>query len=852
MTIRRNRYTAWLAVLLLTAGFASCQQDEFAYPERHGGTGDGSTLRFISDPMDALKVTTRSSDIKDDEEKAIKQLYIFFFGSDGEYLKGGYLTGYEDAAKEGGFYAPGEGVSMIKISNGENMFTDRTKAAGATVYALANVEEGTFTFSGTNGEGLPDQIANEKAMKEFIYKPKQAIILGLPETGMPMFGSRKIDLTSSTNEEDRMIELEALMARVDVSISINSSNSGQGQGGTLPSLTLMDWTARGLPNRVALAEPAADAVTGWDDQWNTEIQTTQTRVLYNKTGSIDMTFYMFENLQAAIDPRKVDWTKVTTDGNVPSLNEDGYPAGTKETQYQLYKPFLAKDGENSAAVELHGYYSTYNNTPGEKDATYEVTYTLYLGSNHTDNFQVKRNHQYKNNIVIKGLTQVGTNPEHITFDARVNIKEEDNAYFISMLRERDHDAHFCVTPMDVYLFRNDAEYSPTMEVILGEVPDGSETPDPETVPDWIRMEKVSSDDMQNGTLNTESLSADTHCNAGSGYHAGHGKRKYFTVDLVTKTLANNTRVTLDKSRDRVYFYLDEYLEAVNSLAESDAKRRTCTVTLIYKEHNEEVSRRTIQIEQVPLLAMKIDIYEKEGVWPFEHEEYKGSYTIYMEQFEEYLQHYDPLDEYSTDALFEGIMWGPGGEVGKPRSWAGWGSYPESHENYYGGTKATRWLVEEAFPNIDGGNWSLNDLNTKVKCAAQYCYNKGKRKSDGSMPRIAKVTSDNDYYGDEGIGVEWFLPGVTEMEDALEHFYNSYNEFKNYFYWSSAAGKRDIIIDIIEDENYARAIKIDENGNYLPNNESSSSLWPNGGKVPRDNESVRIRAFRRTLNPVSAD
>ena len=91
-----------------------------------------------------------------------------------------------------------------------------------------------------------------------------------------------------------------------------------------------------------------------------------------------------------------------------------------------------------------------------------------------------------------------------------------------------------------------------------------------------------------------------------------------------------------------------------------------------------------------------------------------------------------------------------------------------------------------------------------------------------------------------------------MEDALEHFYNSYNEFKNYFYWSSAAGKRDIIIDIIEDENYARAIKIDENGNYLPNNESSSSLWPNGGKVPRDNESVRIRAFRRTLNPVSAD
>lgn len=622
-------------------------------------------------------------------------------------------------------------------------------------------------------------------------------------------------------------------------------------GGTLPSLTLMDWTARGLPDRVAFTEPETNAVTGWDDQWNTKIQTRQTRVLYNKTGSIDMTFYMFENLQEAIAPRDVDWTQVTTDGSTPSLNGDGYPTGTKATQYQLYKPFLAKKGENSAAVELHGYYSTYNNTPGEKDATYEVTYTLYLGSNHTNNFQVKRNHQYKNNIVIKGLTQVGTNPEHITFDARVNIKEEDNAYFISMLRERDHDAHFCVTPMDVYLFRNETESSPTMEVILGEVPDNSEEADPSTVPDWIRMEKVSSDDMKNGTLTSPYLSAETHCNAGGGYHAGHGKRKYFTVDLVTETLNYNTHVTIKNSRDRVYFYLDEYLEAANSLAESDAKRRTCTVTLIYKEHNEEVSRRTIQIEQVPLLAVGIDIYEKDI---FGNNHYRGNYTIYMEQFEEYLQHYDPLDEYNTDALFEGIMWGPNGNVGRPGRWSGWGKYPdESHENYYGGTKATRWLVENAFPDIDGGNWSLNDLNTKVRCAAQYCYNKGKRKSDGSMPRIDKVTGDNDYYEDEGIGVEWFLPGVTEMEGALQDFYNSYNEFQNYFYWSSTTGKeKEGWLNIVEAENYARAIKIDENGHYLPSNESDDSLWPNGGKVPRNNESIRIRAFRRTLNPVSAN
>lgn len=58
---------------------------------------------------------------------------------------------------------------------------------------------------------------------------------------------------------------------------------------------------------------------------------------------------------------------------------------------------------------------------------------------------------------------------------------------------------FCVTPMDVYMFADKATKNPTMEVILGEVPDGSETP--VTVPDWIRMEKIKASDLEKGTVN---------------------------------------------------------------------------------------------------------------------------------------------------------------------------------------------------------------------------------------------------------------------------------------------------------------------------------------------------------------
>lgn len=849
MTIRRNRYTAWLAALLLTAGFAGCQQDEFAFPERPGGTGDGSTLRFISDPMDALKVTTRSSDIKDDDEKAIKQLYIFFFGSDGQYLEGTYLTGYPDATaqKTGGFYAPGQGVSMIKIDN--DLFSEPGKATSATIFAVANVEESLFAEK--DEYGRPAKFPDLKSLEEHVYQPSGGVSLGLPETGMPMVGKKTIDLTSDTNEDDRMIELKALMARVDVSISISSDKSGTGQGGTLPALTLQDWTVKGLPTKVAFTAPtAADAVTTFDGAWTTYQKTEQTRVLYNKTGSIDMTFYMFENMQAAIDPKNVNWSEHTTDGSTPALNDDGYPVGTKDTQYQLYKPYLAADAEKSAAIEIHGYYTTYNGHAGEDDATYEVTWTLYLGSNHTNNFQVERNHQYKNNVVIKGLTQVGTNPEHITFDARINIQEEANDYFISMLRERDHDAHFCVTPMDVYFFSTDPTVTPSMEVVLGgDANDENGNP-------WIRMERVSSSDMENGTLNSPNLSSETHCNAGAGYNAGHGKRKYFDVNLVTQTLANNTSVTLTSSRDRVYFYLDEYLKAVNSISETDANRRKCTVTLIYKENDVEQDRRTIQIEQVPLLTVHIDDSEDGG----------SGYDIYIEQFEEYLQHYDPLNTYNSDALFEGIPWGPTGEIGDLPNWYGryqvwpptWIGIPNVYENRFGGTRFTHYAM--AGPDNEGGRFSaiesnpdqygLTDLNTRVTYASQYCYNKGKR--DASTHWVPTIYTDDEYTGglskDDGggVGVEWYLPGINEMEQALRQHYNSYPEFQSYYYWSSSSGinSRSTILGTTysEDTETARAVMVDRNGSAIGSEEGQD------GEKERGDRSVRIRAFRRTLLP----
>ena len=120
------------AVLLGLAGLSSCRPEEPLGPS--GKTDDPmTTLAFVSDPMSFHRVTTRASDIKDEDEKRINNLHIFFFDAEGNYLEGAYLTGYPDASQRGGYYSPGEGVTLLKIDR--ELFDNPGLAKSATVYA---------------------------------------------------------------------------------------------------------------------------------------------------------------------------------------------------------------------------------------------------------------------------------------------------------------------------------------------------------------------------------------------------------------------------------------------------------------------------------------------------------------------------------------------------------------------------------------------------------------------------------------------------------------------------------------------------------------------------------------------
>ncbi len=826
---RTKIFRTTAVLFLLLAGFSACRQDDLPGPSAPGG-GTATTLAFVSDPMALHRVTTRSSDMKDEEEKRINRLYIFFFDAGGEYLDGDYLTGYPNAPDNGGYYAAGEGVSLLKIDS--KLFDDPDLARSATVYAVANVDPGLFG-SDDDGDGRPDTIRNRTDLENFVYSLDPGrVALGLPAEGMPMVGHKVLDLTGGAPEDERRVELQALMARIDVSIRLESDV----QEDNLPAFYLMDWTARNLPTRAAFTAPDGDGRTGWTERWTKEINTPLQRTIYNKNGQIDFSFYMFENVQNA--EWKIDEGENWVDPNVnpEELSDEErakalYPDSISDSQKQRYKPYLAH--ADAAAVELHGFYTTYN------DATYEVTYTLYLGANHTDDFRVKRNHQYKNDITIKGLTAQSSAAGEYTLDARVNVEENDNEYYIAMLRERNHDAHFCVTPMDVYLFAPAGRH-PTMEVILGEVIEGREVPLPGTVPDWIRMERITTADMAAGTVTDSGFTpygqGGTHLAAGSPWTAGNGKRAFFTKGLLKSggALSNGTQVTVEGSRDRVYFYLDENLDK-NPDGSLKQENRTATVTLIYKENGREVKRRTLRLEQTYLLPVTItETYSAGEVRPRALSSISREKTIYMEQYEEYLDHYDPLDGYATGQIYNGLPWGLWNEeVGDTRGqellhsvwFVDYYAGLECSHNWYMGLEYTNEIVNSAAQGIA-------TLNDPPRSASEYCYNRNKRNADGAVADEAK---------------KWFLPGIRQMENALTKYYTTFEEFQSNYYWSSAAGERAGGTDG-QNTQRARATKINPNGGYVQSGGSGSYDYPRGGYALRT-ESLRIRAFRNDLEPV---
>lgn len=691
-------------VWFLIAGILllGCSQEDLGdFPNE--GNGE-LTLSMVADDLMPGELKTRAGStrvVKDNEEMEINTLHVFIFGRDGEYVKA-----KEEHRYQGYTYLSGSTTLRIDKEG----FSEPDKAKGAFVCVVANVESGTFHLSGDN----PQEITNYQDFCEYCYRPQNynGLLFDLPDEGMPMVGIKEIDLVDSKGSLD--VELKALMARIDVNLSVNNAQSTTDQ----PTILLKSVTMRNMVQGArltaetsmdgTLAETNISSVGGVQD--SDSERSLGNPVIYNHQAGKSFTFYVFENIR----------------GDNGSNEEEIYPQDEnfKPEYKQRYKPLFAQ--ESATYAQFDCLFTSYNGL------TYDVTYNLYFGGDNVKDFKIRRNHIYTNDVVIKGLSNVGESGEKVIFDARVNVSTTTNAYFVSCLRERQLDAHFNVFPMDVYVMEKGCHVK-------------IEIKNPETI-DWIRMEQIPAENMANGSV-PSGLNGKAYA-AGSAYTAGNGKRNYFTKDLLTSAekLKNNTSYDM-RHRDRVYFYVDEFLST------EEMRQATIGISLIDDTSREVIESYDVEFDQYGLLEVEVrkgnEGYDKgDG---YDSNEMKA--TIYMERFEEYLNFSDPLEEYATDFVYSGLPWGAyDKKIGIERN------------NYYNGKSATVGIVNAV---SDRPN-----LNKKPDTAAGYCWNKNKR------------DDDNGNISNPG----WFLPGITQLESCLTQHYDKYPEFRGYYYWASAVAK----------------------------------------------------------------
>lgn len=109
---------------------AACTTEE----DFGGGTvppGDGFTIEAVCQNMLPQQVVTRSAIAKDDKEKRINQLYLFFFDENGDYLESSNTKVFSP------YMAPSANTTNVSIPT--DVFKDPALAKKTTIYALANV-----------------------------------------------------------------------------------------------------------------------------------------------------------------------------------------------------------------------------------------------------------------------------------------------------------------------------------------------------------------------------------------------------------------------------------------------------------------------------------------------------------------------------------------------------------------------------------------------------------------------------------------------------------------------------------------------------------------------------------------
>lgn len=653
---------------------------------------------------------------------------------------------------------------------------------------------------------------NDKSFSFFMEKAYNNSSIRRPQKGFPMVGSLGDNITEGAdgntfvliptesvdgNTKIKLPELngipsdyipmplKALYAKFSFDISIQPEQHIP--DGTTPTFTLESYELNNVPTKVYAGAENNNNHTSVSGS----AITTHVGASVTEGGSLKFDFYLPERfVTPSIDASEYEYP----------LGENGTPiigsnVPEKNRRYlQRFKPKLVADAKKATYITLNGYYLDHQNH------NWKVSYDIYLGEDNYSDFNFKRNTNYVNNVVIRGLKaskdQNVTDSAYVFIDHRVTI-DRSLPLIINLQRETLLDAHYEVRPLRLRSV-GDPGKSATVKILNK---DGGTS----SIPGWVRLEK-------SGATGNHITSSGP----------SKGKRKYFTTDLVTDILADEGKsVTVsDLARDNqtVWIYADENTSTAS---------REAIVRVIYNDSDNS--------DSLDYKIVQHGLHMVKGA--------DSGNTYYIERFEEYLYNFDSEDSYGQ-IKEEGIPWGLNTvqlsnkytSFDTDKAGTSWkndytSKYPLPYYDFYIGKHDDDNDSSDEYTK-DGGtlhNYAGQEftseiasnpaarieyltMNKQPRGAVEYCYNKNKRNADGT------------------VDVKWYLPSADELEDFIVPAYSTFEEFQDNYYWTSQPayirnvfyyedkriGNNDTYAFTIYEDNteYARATKVVyANGEY---------------------------------------
>ena len=687
------------------------------------------------------KIQTRTS--KTPFEYEMSNRHMFVFDSDGKLIKSALQTG-------------SDGSFLIDRNQPPFSNHNQNKLAKCKIYIAANFPTDAFASVTTLDELLAHKVT---ANPNTIHLEKLTNFMGLPMLG----GTSGVNLKKGTNKPKPIdpIPLKTMYAKVVVDISLNVEQNVPGE---IPMFYLKNWQVFNIPGHTYLKETDRTKETTFvtenaTDFINHEAETKLsegTNPISNGGKHIILNFYTLEH---RINPETLakDYT---------------YPPGIKPNEKQRYKPKLVGADQKPMYIKLNGTY--FDHQGHEK----QVSYTLYLGTDNFSDFHINRNCQLTNYVTIKGITNSQGDGTNVSVDHRVNIDTSNEDFIVKVERETMLDSHIEVRPLDIELKTE----------VNGAVIENSK----------VVVEIVDPNNIDNNTKEPVLITSDQytwmrfeHANkAITSNHCSNGKRLYFT-DKLLSDLKNNIKTEItDNTNNRIWVYFDE-----NPNASVDKMREAMLRFTYYDKQGNAKKIEYYKFRQHDLYPIKIK--STDGV----------TREYFMEYYEEYLYNFDPKDPYTNRS--NGMAWGQKGveyssevNAAESKDPDEWGHIKTAIETYggkydysdnYKGKIYTGKLIEKGSTSDGKNPYYILQLDQNPRSAAEYCYNKNKRNTDGN------VSAKN---------FNWYLPAIGEIQDITTVAYSKFKVFQEQFYWSSQTS-------------------------YLPGHYEYKKLWGIAGSVEGD-------------------